>query len=224
MRVLFVGNSYTLYGDVAGQVAALAAEDADGPALSTERVAEGGATLALHARTTGAGARIAEGGFTHVVLQDKSTQPLHDADDFFEHGGALADGAKAAGAEVRLFATWARKEGHAIYRWGWSGRGPAEMTRRVRAAYDELARRTGASVVPVGDVWERARRSHPALRLHDADDHHASPLGSHLTALTLHAWLAEREPRPAGFRPPDVPEETSRTLRQIVAEARRVIR
>ena len=218
MRVLFVGNSYTLYGDVPAQVAALAAADESAPALRVDRVAEGGSTWKDHARSTGALDRIASGEFTDVALQDKSTQPLPDARDFFAYGAELARAATDAGAAVWLFSTWARRAGHAIYRWSWSGKGPAEMTRRVRDAYDRLARDVGGRVIPVGDVWERARLDHPALRLHDADDHHASPLGSHLTAVALYAWLTERDPTAVAYRPPDVPADAAATIRRVVAD------
>lgn len=215
LRVLFVGNSYTFYGDVPAQVARLSQADPGAPSIWVDRVVRGGATLEQHFESTGARGRIETGDFTHVVLQGKSTQPLHDEEGFHRYAARLGQRARARGMAVLLYQTWARGEGHAIYRWAWSGRRPEEMTRRLRAAYEAVARSFDAAVVPVGDAFERVRREHPALVLHDDDRHHPSPLGSHLAACVFFAWLTRRDPTPVAFFPAGVDRDPARALRAV---------
>ncbi len=225
MRVLFVGNSYTFFNDMPEQVAALAASDLGAPALETERVVQGGATLKLHYHVTGAKQRIEEGGFSHVVLQDNSAGPLLDPDEFRVYVALLAELAKARGAEVLLFETWARAAGHGAYDADWSGRSPAEFLRRVAAEYAGAAAKLGARVVPVGTAWAEALSRHPALDLFDEDLHHASPLGSHLTAAVFYAWLTGRDPTPCPFRAPKVDPDEGLMVRAVAHDVvREVVR
>ena len=213
MNVLFIGNSYTSCNDVPGQVAALALADPGAPEVCVHRVVEGGATLKLHARETGARDVIAGDPWTHVVLQEKSTGPLHDRADFHRYAGELA--AAASGARVLLYETWARKAGHEIYRWDWSGRSPARMLDTIRTELDAAARTLGAEIVPVGSAWARSLERHPQFVLHDTDDHHASPLGSHLAAAVFYAWLVGRDPTPVSCSIDGVERDAAIALRAV---------
>ena len=204
VRVLFVGNSYTFYNDMPDQVARLAGADPSAPDIETDRVVQGGGTLKLHFHETGAKEKIAAGGFSHVVLQEKSTGTLHDAPDYHEYVDRLGELAQKSGAQLMLYETWARKVGHAIYRSAWSGKDPATMLERVRAQIEKAAARLDATVVPVGRAWDLVRRTAPELNLHDADLHHASPLGSHLAAATFFAELTGCDPTPNPFCPDGV--------------------
>jgi len=218
-HVLFVGNSYTFYNDVPAQVAALAAEQ--GFAMSTETVAEGGAHMELHweASGTGARARIEDGGFDVLVLQDQSGGPLHDRPRFEEFAPRLGEAGLRAGARLVWYQTWARAVGHEAYERGWSGGDRSEMTRLVREAYREMAERVGGEVSPVGDAWLYALEADPSLVLHDEDLHHAAPAGSHLAALVLAATIADIAPGDARFVPEDVDESVVPQLRDAARRA-----
>jgi len=225
MRVLFVGNSYTLYHDVPAQVAALAAslgrsivEGRPGPPPTIEphAVLQGGADWKLHRESLGTPARIAE-GFDVVVLQGKSTDPLLARLSFARHGAALACLARRHGARVIFAQTWAWAADHPSYRDRWTQRSPEAWAAQVRRAYARLALVTSAEIAPVGDAWLRALRRAPSLDLHDVDRHHASPLGAHLAALVLVTAIARVDVRQATWRPNDVPEEAARVLRAIAA-------
>ncbi|MGE0785095.1 MAG: DUF4886 domain-containing protein [Sandaracinaceae bacterium] len=218
MRVLFVGNSYTFYNDMSGQVARLAEGDDGAPSLETDRVAEGGASLRHHFEASGARARIEEGGWTHVVLQERSTGSLHSAAEFHDYVGRLAKVAARTGALVLLYETWARQAKSDAYRARWSGGSPPEMMRRIRAEYAEAGAALGARVVPVGTAWERALAERPQIVLHDTDLHHASPLGSHLAAAVFYVALTGRDPRGSTFAAPGVNEDDATFLRRIAFE------
>ncbi len=215
MKVLFVGNSYTFYNDVPGQVAALARADPGAPSIETDRVAQGGATLKLHATETGALARVAEPGWTHVVLQENSTGTLHSARDYHR---SLRELAALVRGRVLLYETWAREPGHEVYRARWSGGRPSAMRRRVRAELDAAARAIGGAVVPVGSAWERCLERYPRTPLYDEDGHHASPLGSHLAACVFYVFLTRRDPTRVDFLPPGVDAATARKLRSVARD------
>lgn len=221
LSLLFVGNSYTFYNEMPDQVAALAASDPGAPALSVDKTVQGGATLKLHHDTLEAPSRIREKPFTHVVLQEKSTGTLHDEDDFHTYVDRLAAVAHEGGKKLVLYQTWARKIGHPIYRWGWSGRSPASMLERVREAYAVAARRHDAIVVPVGEAWARCIAKHPRLELFDDDLHHASPLGSHLAAAVFFVTLTGRDPVAIPCRVEGVTPEQAQALRAVAWDTAR---
>jgi hypothetical protein len=217
LRVLFVGNSYTFYNDMPATVARLADASGQPPSVDAERVVQGGADVRQHWEETGARERIAEGGWDCVVIQGQSTGPLRDPDEFREFGGELARATLAAGAQPLLYLTWARAAGHEVYRSAWSGGSPAAMLDRLRAAYEDLAARVGARVVPVGPAWALSLHERPDVVLHDEDLHHASPAGSYLAACVFLRALTGIDPRRAPFRPADVAEEHAAWVRGVAA-------
>jgi hypothetical protein len=217
MRVLFVGNSYTLYHDVPAQVAELVASlGGTRQTIEPHSVLQGGADWKLHRESLGTPARIAE-GFDVVVLQGKSTDPLLARFGFARHGAALACLARRHGARVIFVQTWAWAADHPSYRDRWTRRSPEAWAAHVRRAYARLALVTSAEIAPVGDAWLRALRQAPSLDLHDADRHHASAIGAHLAALVLASTIARVDVRHATWRPNEVPEEVAQTLRAIAA-------
>ncbi|MEM9190241.1 MAG: hypothetical protein AAGF12_13740 [Myxococcota bacterium] len=210
--VLFVGNSYTFYNDMPQQVAAL------GPPLVVHTSVEGGANVELHFKELGTPEKIRTLRPKNLVLQDNSTGPLHSRARFDEFLSRLAAVGAEVGAELFVYQTWARAETHEVYRSGWSGGSPKAMTERLRNAYHEVAAQIQATVVPVGDAWETCL-DEETLVLHDEDLHHASPLGSHLAALTFHGALSGADPRAATYVPPGVADAEATVLRRHAARA-----
>ncbi len=221
MHVLFVGNSYTFYGDVPGQVTRLANATPGAPSIETDQVVRGGVDLRAHVTETGAIERVGESKFTHVVLQDKSTGPLHAARAYRRSVRAL--GGRVQG-KVLLYETWARQRGHEIYRWGWSGKRPSTMRARIRRELEWAARELDAEIVPVGTAWERCLERYPKMVLHDTDRHHASALGAHLAACVFFAWLVGVEPGRAAWAPDGIAAEDARRLRSVAWDVVRAAR
>ncbi|GEM_PF-6981219 len=185
MRVLFVGNSYVYFNDLPGLLTQLAA--AGGAIVETESVAVGGMTLLGHLRHGEAVARIREGGWNAVVLQEQSTRPIDAPAVMHAAARQLADEAASVGAGVVLFLTWAQR--------GWP-----EQQAALDAAYYGAAGALGARVAPVGPAWQRALtdRSEPAL--HRDDGSHPAPPGTYLAACVLYAVLTGRSPVGLGVR------------------------
>lgn len=218
MKVLFIGNSYTLYNDVPAQVQRLA-RDAGLP-MEVVMQAEGGATLEAHEARPTTQEALASGGYSHVVLQEQSTRPLHDRALFLRSLSRLASKAVGAGdCQLLLYQTWPRKAGHAVYRSGWSGRTPQRMLDGLAEAYgqarDELTQQgMDVAVAGVGASWVRSLSRHPSLELYDTDGHHASPAGSHLAALTITAALTSaQQVTPTCYIPGDLDSRAGTQLR-----------
>lgn len=181
-RLLFIGNSFTARNDLPGMLARLA--DASGRRVEHELVQAGGASLKRHWNAGEAHAAIARGGWTHVVLQEQSTLPLKDRERFHENVRRFAPAVRAAGAELTLYATWAREAA------------PEAAHAQLADAYDAIARELKATLVPVGMAWRRAKVA--GLALYDRDGSHPSPLGTYLAACVFHVALLGPLPKPLG--------------------------
>ncbi len=118
---------------------------------------------------------------------------------------------KNAAAEIFLISTWARADNVYPEKGAWHGKTVEDMTRDVRAAYDQAAK--GASVkavIPVGESWLRAIKSGVAdpnpydgieagkLNLWTYDSYHASTHGYYLQALVIFGTLTGKDPRSLG--------------------------
>lgn len=217
LRVLFVGNSYTFVNDLPTWVRRLA--DASGAAAVTvDSVAVPSATLADHVTTTGAMDRIHMGGWTHVVLQGQSVEPLASPVGFEAAAATLADEVKAVGAAPVFYETWARRAGDAVYQEAWSGGTPAAMQAGLRAEYQKVAAAAGASVAPAGDAWEKALTELPSIDLFAADGSHPSMSGTYLVAGVFHATITGHSPVGIADRPLEISAADAAALQAVAAE------
>ena len=103
-----------------------------------------------------------------------------------EYAGKFHELIKKQGAKTVLFMTWARQDKPATQR-------------RIAIAYEETAKELGATVVPVGLAWQKARSASKPFTLHAADKSHPNEQGSYLTACVFFGTLDRSENRgPAG--------------------------
>lgn len=200
-RVLFIGNSFTARNDLPGLIAQLAA--ARGKDLEHRLISAGGASLRMHWNAGDALIAIQEGHYDHVVLQEQSTLPVKNAGRMRDNVHLFDAAIKSAGAKTVLYMTWARQ--HA-----------PESQQAITDAYTGIGRELGATVVPVGLVWQRFLRKHDRPALHDRDQSHPTPAGSYLAACTFFAvWFGES---PAGTEGPAAGlDEKDRDLLQKTA-------
>ena len=211
LRVLFIGNSYTYVNDLPGRLVALAA--ASGLAsIVVDSVVRGGARLEAHLSATGAVEKIRGGGFTHVVLQGQSEEPLFDPRAFESAAATLAAEANKASAKVIFYETWARRAGDADYQKPWSGGTPAAMQARLTAEYARVAAAAGAIVAPAGRAWERSLSESPSRDLFQPDGSHPSVLGTHLVASVFFGLLTALSPTKLPEGGLEVPPEDARSL------------
>jgi len=211
-RVLFVGNSLTASWDVPGIVAAISRAAGDAPPLEVTTVARGGFGLEDHWRDREALARIREGRWRWVVLQQGPSALPASRRSLVGWARRFDAEIRAVGARPALYAVW-----------------PSEAREvdfpRVGESYRIAAERVDGLLLPAGEAWRAAWRIDPSLELRGEDGFHPTPLGSFLAAATIWAVLTAGDPAriPAEvdlewgrFR---LPEEVVATVRGAVTEA-----
>ncbi|MEV6269286.1 hypothetical protein AB0L64_19090 [Kribbella sp. NPDC051936] len=179
MRILFVGNSFTSRNNLPGLIKGLAA--ARGIEVGHKLISAGGASLRQHLNAGKALDEIANGGYGTVVLQEQSTLPIKSPDRFRESARDFGAAITAAGARTALYLTWAR-------------RNAPETQRALTDAYGAAAVELGATLVPVGMIWERFLAEHDEPALHDADNSHPALAGSYLAACVFLIALLDEDP------------------------------
>lgn len=182
LRILFVGNSYTFVHDLPGRLRELALAAVPARGVYVESVVRGGATLRTLWNLPEVGRAFDAAGFTHVVIQGQSTEPLNDPGDFQVYAGKLVARAKRMGAVPVLYETWARREGNPLYRQAFTGGSPAAMLATIRGAYERAASETGARLARVGEARAFALAKRPGLPLFEPDGTHPSAVGAELGA------------------------------------------
>jgi hypothetical protein len=179
LNVLFIGNSFTARNDLPGKFATLAT--AAGVHVDHRLISVGGASLRTHWNKGEAKRAFENGGFDYVVLQEQSTLPVKNAARMAENVRLFDTAIKEAGTKTALYQTWARK--HA-----------PQTQRAINEAYESVGKEIGATVVPVGRVWERFITDHERPVLHDRDGSHPTAAGTYLAACVFFATLLGRSP------------------------------
>ncbi len=205
LRVLFIGNSYTYVNDLPLLTRDLAT--AAGKRTEVNMAALGGADLVKLFQNAEVIAKIREGCWDDVVLQDQSElggyindPQKYNAESFYWAVRAFHNEIRAAGAKTILFVTWERRD-HPV------------RQDLLYAAYRKMADETGARVAPVGQAWDRAFQERPKVRLHLEDQSHPSLAGSYLAACVFYAVLYGKSP--AGLPPEGLPAELAAFLQNI---------
>ena len=232
--LLFIGNSFTFGSGSpvrfyrAGTVTDLNREGIGGvPALFKSFADQSGLPYDVYLETRGGSGfefhienkrtELASRRWDQVVMQGQSTLDLDkdgDPTKFLATGPQLVKLLREGSPNVEIYvtATWSRADKTYPAGAPWFGKPIETMAREVRAAYDELARRTPGvkSVSPVGDAWTRAMQAGIAdtnpydgidagkLNLWTYDSYHASTYGYYLEALVIFGNVTGRDPRSLG--------------------------
>jgi len=183
LRVLFVGNSYTLYNDLPWVTQQLALSDPGVKPIHAESVAMMGATLKEHWNDGFALKRIKEGGpWDYVVLQEQSHMPLVDPVEMSKYASLFDHEIDLVGAKTVLLVTW-------------SPRGHPEQQAKITNVYAKLARELDAKLAPVGTTWQSALASDAGLKLYIEDaDSHPTSAGTYLAACVIYSTLYGKSP------------------------------
>lgn len=169
-RVLFIGNSLTYANDLPQMVQAIAAQA--GKALHVDAVTFGGGALEDHYGNRATLARIVNGHYDLVVLQ-QGPSSLPESQEHLAYWTRRFDAPiRASGARPALYMVWPD-----ITRF--------EFFDAVRFSYSEAALAVNGMFIPAGEAWRAAWRADPTLRLYDADQFHPSGLGTYTAALSM---------------------------------------
>lgn len=181
-RVLFVGNSYTYQWNLPQQVAAMSEESGDN--LFIRQSTAGGVNWGQHWRgekglTTLE--KIRTGDYDIVILQNHSMRTIAAPDSMMIYGKRLAQEIRQSGAQAMLYMTWSRE---------WN----PLMIETIEKIYTELGEYIQAFVVPVGRIWDDAKKLRPSLDLYQSDGSHQTPAGMYIAACAFYSALTGKSP------------------------------
>ena len=212
-RILFIGNSYT--GQIRGSVTQLIKASPEGVSTELEFITPGGKTLAFHLQNEATTKKIREGNWDYVVLQDQSQTPAVFPEKFKKAATELDKIIDQSGAKTVFYQTWGRRDGDKrnaqlfpTYE---------SMQKVLSKNYRDAAKRCGARLAPVGEVWARVRKSNPELgkELYRKDGSHPSAKGAYLAACVFYATIFEKSPDKIEFKDGVSDDERKAILKAI---------
>ena len=187
-RVLFVGNSFTEFNNLANDIFKPMCNQA-GYNVIVDTVTRGSYILENFANSADPyGAKIDEflnaNKYDILILQEQSHRPISDFDSFLRGAKRLSEKAKENGGDVYLYETWGYKTGNgALVSFGGTTKVMAEQ---LSEAYEEVAEEIDATVIHAGlamlDVYEKHEE---VVELYYPDKHHPSLEGSILVGYTM---------------------------------------
>ncbi|MBT64199.1 MAG: hypothetical protein CML13_13420 [Puniceicoccaceae bacterium] len=214
-KVLFLGNSFTIGGSGSRSVPNIfdtLARAAGQEDPITVMAAAGGRDYQHHYENYQA--EIASQPWTHVVMQNFSTEPTHigSVSDHMTYGTLLYGSVMAnnSDTQVHLYQTWARSAIHSLI----TGTSTSstfestdEMLNELVTNYQALAdslntdhpANPAVKVNPVGQAWDNAGGNlHPSdpnyIDLFDSDEYHGNLLGYYLSACVHYAAIYQDNP------------------------------
>ena len=145
-------------------------------------------------------------------------RPAINAPAFYDGVRALAEKIRGIGAQPVLYATWGRKTGSdTLEKYNFTNE---EMTYKLAAAYDAIAKELEIPVVHVGlaffDLYTNS-----ALELYNADKSHPSATGSYIAAMSLFCQIFGYAPEEIPIAGPGTEEENAlirQAVKKIIAE------
>ncbi|QSX35776.1 DUF4886 domain-containing protein [Shewanella sedimentimangrovi] len=194
LRVLFIGNSYTGANYLPYVLKALA--DANNKALEVDAVIQNGTSLNQHWQQKIAQQKITAERWDYVVLQDASASAEEHPEETLHYGKLFSDLATQHLARTLLFNTWAY---NGVPDWVLGIKDEQQrqqlsafvpvMYERTNALYQQLAQKSKAELVPVGQIWQALKQQAPGMPLYGKDKSHPSVLGTYLTATVFYQAL-----------------------------------
>lgn len=182
LNILFVGNSYTYFGNLPQLVSVIS--DSTKTKLVTKKSTIGGARLSEHwsgERNLKTKEMIKTGKFDIVVLQEYSMGAIDEPENTLKYLKAFSDYIKENNAQPYFYLTWARETA-------------PQYQEAINTVFMAAAADNQAVIVPVGKVWAQAKELRPTLELYDSDGSHPSELGTFLTACVFVATLTNEIP------------------------------
>lgn len=198
-EILFIGNSYVYSNDLPTMLTNLALSGGD--SIITAQVTPGGYTLQGHSTNATTLAKIGQGTWDYVILQEQSQLPsFPDAQvesDVYPYARKLDSLIAVANpcTETIFFMTWGRKYGDQqncqFFAPLCTFNG---MQDRLRNAYLQMGVDNHATVAPVGVAWRDSWFADSTINLWSGDNSHPSVAGTYLSACVFYATIYQRSP------------------------------
>ncbi len=197
-KILFIGNSFTYYPsfdaatpqipiNLNGIAQGVNPADALSYTLGDHAI-QGGQTLEGHYNDGIALAKIKQGGWAYVVLQEQSLRSYEDTARYFKYARLFDAAIKTSGAKTVIYMTWAYKN-------DWY-----KFSTYV-TNFELITKELNAVVVPCGKAWQNAIANQPGFNLYNPDNVHPSSLGAYLNACVFFATLSGRNPEGTSYIP-----------------------
>lgn len=192
LRVLFLGNSYT--NNIPNIVQNIA--DSQGKIMEHDRHTIGGYTLQEHSVDATGLAKIAQGNWGFVVIQEQSQLPSFPpsqvSNQVYPYAESLVNSIRAANpcTQPIFYMTWGRENGDTnnceFYEPLCTYEG---MQERLIQSYNEMAMDNEALVAPVGEAWRRVRAANPDFSLYNGDGSHPNANGAYLASCVFYSMF-----------------------------------
>ena len=188
-KILFIGNSHTLVGDIPARVEALLDGDArfDRNAL-VGVVSFGGAALAQVINSGWADKALSSVAWDLVVIQHQSGMALNNKTRRNFSNAVSWFVSRVGRRNLLIYQVWPYERGLALYRTGYP-RTPEQLHRLTTHAVEKVANKYGLRIAPVGSCW---LRSSNLKELYQADHNHATETGAKLSAQVLAHAIQEQ--------------------------------
>lgn len=177
VRIVFVGNSHTSMNNVPQMVADLAKSGKTPKKLGVRYHAV--TDLESGAKNQTVLQDLKSGSYDYLILQGAMVSSSHKYRYAQDGAIAMATLGKKKKAKVYLYAEWPRR--------GW------DETNYILGVYDEIAKPTGAKIIPVGKSWEAVLDRFPSAELWHADGNHALQAGSFIAAWCIYNKVTGRK-------------------------------
>ena len=176
MKVLFIGNSHTYVHYVPMRVSEFFKKQ--GEELDAVMLTYPGVGLDWHLENSQTYFNLIYGNYDAVILQHNA-HPFPGKESLISAGKSMA-ALVPEKTKIYVYMTWSEKnnpEGQAV----------------MSEAYELLAQEIGATVCPVGRVWQQARCEHPEEEFYFEDGEHSSVLGASFSAAVIGRTLLGME-------------------------------
>lgn len=198
-KVLFLGNSYTQYNNLANLVQQMATSTNDVLIQNSNLI--GGYRFMDHVTNQTSLNQINSNDWDYVVLQEQSQMPAFPINyvnnNVFPFATQLTTIVKQNySCSVPMFyVTWGRKNGDAQ-------NCPSQpalctyigMDDLLQQRYRTMAETNNGVLSPVAAVWRYIRLNHPTIELFSADESHPSLEGSMAAAYTFYTAIFKKDP------------------------------
>ena len=198
LRILFIGNSHTYYNDLPQLFVDLSASG--GHPVVKDMSAPGGHTLEQHTTNPNTLAKISQGIWDYVVLQEQSQYPVieyYRFNSMYPSARFLDSIITSYDQQTVLYMTWGWRYGgmHTI-----NGHSSPDfldyfhMQDSVSAAYFMLANELNTTLIPAGNAWATAWAIDSSNSFWHEDTYHPTIFGSYLAACVFYFRLFHESP------------------------------
>ncbi|POY36199.1 hypothetical protein C3K47_10595 [Solitalea longa] len=173
-----------------------------------EEIAKGGYTLENHWNDIATINKIKNGLWDVIILQEQSLRPINEKEKMLLYAHKFDSLIKSTGkAKLYFFMTWAYKD-------------YPDMIYPLSEAYNEVAKDTRSSIVPIGWQWDELIKSKDSMELYDSDGIHPNLKGTFFTAGIFYKILFNKDPLTNPYTDPLVAIDTANILKKWANHAK----